>query len=580
MSYRDDLLKAYSEGHFLETVYACLLADRNEREEVASELVALHNEKLIDVVGAFAALDVATSNGSNFFLTRHVFEQALPCLDAPVIPVMRCVLHLYRSAGQDLAAGTIVGKFVEFCAGQPSRSQEALTEVEANHAEYSDLLIATLAAGFRVNSKAFLNHAIRLSVDVNFNLRRGAVFSLANFDPHGEAELMEQAIAGLENSIDVETDDGVLAAAVRAAQALLQRDESQEQRITALIDKALSKGGDFTHHAASEVLFLHTAKLPAQLVGVLLTNLRRVNSTHKGTLDNIDYGIAHLLKSDDAEMAIQWLEEMLLAAPDELSMEVFDSVAGEIVSNGALRNKIITRWLMRGERALCNAVHDIVGNAHRGEDVLLEIDSTELESTDMTHMIFLARKIIGYLFMQPVTAASLLVSLMHQVHEDEALAELGSLLFDPLLLNYTGKAFDYVGQQAKKENGKVKETLESSISAVNEYLDGLRSVGELPALYPSTAQREAYRRNFSSQMAESMKKAEESSVLLKLVSKSVLLYGRKSINYVHGVNGQAQRMEMPLHSHGVEIEYPRMGNLDPFGMDYMLRIFRNERISS
>ena len=297
-------------------------------------------------------------------------------------------------------------------------------------------------------------------------------------------------------------------------------------------------------------------------------------------MDNIDYGIARLLKSDGAEMGIQWLEGILLAAPDELSMEVFDSVAGEIFGNSALRNKIVTRWLMRGERALCNAVHDIVGNAHRREDVLLEIDAAELESTDMVRMIFLARKIIGYLFMQPVTAASLLVSLMHQVQEDEVLAKLGSLLFDPLLLNYTGKAFDYVGQQAKKENGKVKETLESSISAVNEYLDGLRSVGELPALYPSTAQREAYRRNFSRQMTESMKKAEESSVLLKLVSKSVLLYGRKSINYVHDENGQAQRMEMPLHSHGVEIEYPRMGNLDPFGMDYMLRIFRNERISS
>lgn len=580
MSYRDNLLKAYSDGNFLGEVYACLLADHEEREEVASELVALHNEKLVDVVEAFGTLDGTDSNGPDFFLTRHVFEQALPYLDAPVIPVMRRVLHLYRSAGQDLAAGTIVGKFVEFCARQPSRSQVALAEIEANHADYSDLLTATLAAGYRVDTQAFLNHAVRLSKDVNVDLRRGAIFSLANFDPQGNAELVEQAIAGLESSVDVETEDGVLAAAIRAAQALLQRDGSQEQRNTALIEKALSKGGDFTLHAASEVLFLHTAELPAPLVGVLLSNLRRVNPTHKGTLDNIDYGIAHLLRSERAEIAIQWLEDMLLAAPDELSMEVFDSVAGEIFGNSALRNKIVTRWLMRGERALCNAVHEIVENAHRREDVLLEIDAAELESTDMVCMIFLARKIIGYLFMQPVTASSLLVSLMRQAQDDEILAELGSLLFDPLLLNYTGKAFDYVSKQATEENGKVKETLERTISAVNEYLDGLRSVGELPALYPSTAQRDAYRRNFSRQMAESMKKAEESSVLLKLVSKSVLLYGRKSINYVHGVNGQTQRMEMPLHSHGVEIEYPRMGNLDPFGMDYILRIFRNERISS
>lgn len=577
MSYRDVFLKAHCEGNFLEKVYACLLADRDEREEVASELVALHNERLVDVVEAFGALDGTSTNGPDFFLTRHVFEQVLPNLDAPVIPVMRCVLHLYRSAGQDLAAGMIVGKFVEFCAGQPSRSQEALAEIEINHADYSDLLIATLAAGLRVDEHTFLNHAIRLSKDENFNLKRGAIFSLGNFDPKGDAELLEQAIVGVESSVDKETDDGALAAALRAAQALLQRDGSQEQRITALIDKALSKGGDFTLHAASEIFFLHTAELSVQLVGVLLSNLRRVNPTHKGTLDNIDYGIAHLLKSDGAEMAIQWLEGMLLVATDELSMEVFDSVAGEIFSNSALRNKIVTRWLMRGERALCDAVHDIVGNAHRREDVLLEIDSAELESTDMVHMIFLARKIIGYLFMQPVTAASLMASLMRQTQDEEILAELGSLLFDPLLLNYTGKAFDYVSKQAKEENGKVKETLEKSLKAVEDYLEGLPPVGELPALHPGTAQRDVYKRHFSREMSESMKKAEEQSVFLKLVSRSVLLYGRKSINYVHGVNGRTQRMETPLHSHGVEFEYPRMGNLDPFGMDYMLRIFRNEK---
>jgi hypothetical protein len=36
-------------------------------------------------------------------------------------------------------------------------------------------------------------------------------------------------------------------------------------------------------------------------------------------------------------------------------------------------------------------------------------------------------------------------------------------------------------------------------------------------------------------------------------------------------------MEMPLTSHGLQMEFPRMENLDPYGVDYMLRIFRVER---
>jgi hypothetical protein len=81
-------------------------------------------------------------------------------------------------------------------------------------------------------------------------------------------------------------------------------------------------------------------------------------------------------------------------------------------------------------------------------------------------------------------------------------------------------------------------------------------------------------------MEESRKAAEAQSVFLKFVSKSTVLYGRKSIHYVHGSDGQSHRRVIPLRSHGTEIEFPRMEHLDPFGLDYMLRIFRNERLNA
>ena len=131
-SYKDALLAGFKAGNFLDTVYTCLLADRDEREDLALELAALHNEGLIDVVAAFEDLKNKSLNGPDFFLTRHVFERALPYLNAPVSSVMRCVLRLYREAGQDLAAGTILDGFIGFCAKDPSRPAEALKEIEAN----------------------------------------------------------------------------------------------------------------------------------------------------------------------------------------------------------------------------------------------------------------------------------------------------------------------------------------------------------------------------------------------------------------------------------------------------------------
>lgn len=579
VSNRDILLKSYEAGNFLGAVYACLTADRNSRSALASDLVALHNEGLIDVVVAFETLRNNTTDGPDFFLTRHVFEEALPSLDAPVQTVMRCVLSLYRCAGQDLAAGTVIEGYIGFCAKDPSRPSEALTEIEAGPDELADLLPATLIAGSRIDNPFYLAQAIRLCEEENIVLKRHAMFSLGMLSWPEGMTVSDSAIAALVRAAAAETDDLTLANIVKSAFALVDRVNVQEARILALIADALLKGGDYTLHAASEAFRFNAAKLPASFLETLFVHLVRVKSTNKGTLDNVDYGIAHLLKKGDPERAIQFLEDLLLANPNELTMKAFDDTAREILGNKALISKILTRWFQRGDRVLCEGVHIIVGTRHNDE-LPLEIDPNELKAIDLVHIVFIARKTIGYLFMRPISAVAVLISLMRLVADDDVLSELGALLFDPLLLNYTGKGRDYVVQQSGLESGKVKVTIDDALKAIDDYLDDLRSVGNLAALHPGEAQREAYHRHFSHLMAESFKDAEAQSIFLHLVSKSVLLYGKKSISYVHGPDGQSHRMETPLQSHGTEIEFPRMENLDPFGLDYMLRVFRVERLST
>jgi len=39
-------------------------------------------------------------------------------------------------------------------------------------------------------------------------------------------------------------------------------------------------------------------------------------------------------------------------------------------------------------------------------------------------------------------------------------------------------------------------------------------------------------------------------------------------------------METALGTHGTEIEFPRMQYIDPFGLDYMLRVFRNDCVKA
>ncbi len=578
MSNRTDaLVEGFKRGELLETVYTSFRSDRTDRDNLALELAALHNQGLIDVVAAFAGLKNTSNTGADFFLTRDVFQKALPHLNAPVAPVMRCVLQLCREAGKDMAAGWIIEGFVGFCAEESSRPRDALNEIEANPGMYADLLLASLVAGSRIDNRHYLAEAIRLCEDKNIELRKRAVYSVGRLSwPQGDL-VPDSAFAALERSVAAESDDQILANVVWSSFGLLQLDKSREDRAVALIATALAKGGEQTLRAASEVFGLYASELPASLIDVVLPHLKNVQPTNKGTLDVIDWGISFLLKKGDPEKALPLLEDLLLAHPGKLTLTVFDGAARAIRAKGALLSKVLTRWFLRGDPALCEGIQTIVG-AHHGNNLILEIDAEELSQRDLVHMMFVARKAVGYLFFQPVSAAGILISLMRHAADDETLKELGSLLVNPLLLNFTGSVDTYVGQRSAIECGKVKETIDRALQAIDEYLQALRSVGTLPALYPSEAQREAHHRHFSRTMNEAFKAAQAQSPLLSVIPKSVLLYGRKSIDYIYDGDGQSHRMEMDLKSHGTEIEYPRMALIDPCGLDYMLRVFRIERL--
>lgn len=555
------------------------MADYGNRKALTSELVALHNEGLIDVVEAFEHLTNGSPKGPDFFHTRHIFQDALADLAAPVLPVMRCVLGLYKGAGQDMAAGQIFSAYIDYCAKNPTRPRDALATIEACPEMFADLLTETLVAGFRVDGAQYLAQAIRLCSNNNVELRRRAIFAFSRFCWPGGSSMTDSAIDTLEHSILTETDDQTIACIVTSAFALLQQQAILEPRVVALITKALSKGDKYTIHAAADIFGFHTSILTEELLNLLLAHLTRVEPKNNRTLDNIDHGISHLLKSIDAEKAIRLLEDLLLAHSNELTMKMFDDAAREIHGNKALMSKVLTRWFLRGDRVLCEGVHEIIGHGH-SIDQPLEVDPAELRPADLPHVLFVARKAIGYLFLTPLSAASILISLIRVTNDSTILGELKTLLFDPLLLNFTGKVREYVLRQSENESGQVKATIDQALRDIDNYLEALHTVGDLPALHPSESQREMYHRYISRIMADSWKAAEAQSVFLHLVTKSLLLYGRKSVNYVSGADGLPRRMEIPLRSHGTEMEIPRMEYLDSFGLNLMLRMFKGERLKS
>ncbi|MBE0557723.1 MAG: hypothetical protein IH628_10870 [Proteobacteria bacterium] len=155
--------------------------------------------------------------------------------------------------------------------------------------------------------------------------------------------------------------------------------------------------------------------------------------------------------------------------------------------------------------------------------------------------------------------------------------QLGKLILNPIFINYPGRTRKFINERRESCSAEVEEVLRQIDVALDEYFEALGSIDKIPELYPSETQRETYHRYKSRELEESFKEAEKKSVLLGLATKQALLYGRTAVNYVRDGHGNAHRQEIALQQHSVEVEFPRLADLDPLGLEHMLILFRAER---
>ena len=441
------------------------------------------------------------------------------------------------------------------------------------------MLTATLIAGARNDEGRYVMESIRLATDADIEIRKCAIGAIGKIQYGAKSPLINDALDSLSKTAVGETDDTLLYGVVRSAFDLYLQRKKPVKPVVNIIATALEKGESATLHAASEIIGFHLDAVPATLLKVLLQHLTKVDPDHKGTLDNIDYGLEKLLRRNDPKCGVNFLETLISANNGSISINAFDSVKRELYKNKkGLLDKLATRWLSMGNQALCTALNQVVKIGHK-TDLLINVNPTELDSHDFTQLYFIARKAIGYLFYQPVTATAFILSLLPLANSRQSRDALTELLFDPLLINYPGQVRDYMKTLNQKNSGKsILVSAKNALKKFDEYIDTIKPVHELTEHHMPLDNSEAYRKHFSRDMTAAMKQAEQESVFLSMIKKSVLLYGRKSISYVPQNDAPDNRMEMPLQSFSTEIESPRLLIIDPLGLEHLLLTFRREEL--
>ncbi|HIF9227626.1 TPA: HEAT repeat domain-containing protein [Photobacterium damselae] len=567
------LTHAYKDGNFFEFIREIYYQDLKDEKLLPGILTELHNKGQLNLVELFHSLKNETKN-HDFFSVRQVFEDVLPHINAPVKDVADCVKHLTLEAGQDMAAYMLLSPFREFCKSDNSRSQDLLELALTDIDQEFDHLSTAIEAGASNDEIFYTNQAIELLSNENELVKQRAIFALGKIIYRDKKLLDPVAKAILKASISSPSDI-ILATSMRALFAIISQSSDLECLFLEFLSTHFEHLSDRYVHAASEILAYDGKKVSANVEPELLNICSYTKPENKATINNIDYALARILKRNDYDDCVTFLERLFELSNYQLSVKHFDRFVSELHNNkDTYLSSLLTRWLLSKKVALGKYAADLFRDPDNGVSIKFDVACFINESKGVH--LFLARKACGWFFNHPKTAISLIESLIIGAPDDE-LKGIQQLIFHPLCVSYPGSIRDHLETMNESKEKMVKQIASDVLAEYEEYQASVKAALKINELRPSEQDRHTYWRYHNKLMNESMKKARSKSFFTSLFAgnESVLLYGNKSIHYIHH-GEQKTRQEVPLSEISTSFELASMHNLNPHGLENMIWQFKIE----
>ncbi len=556
----------------LTLVHDLYVQEISSEENFLTEAVSeLHNSGEIDFVEIVRGV-VKSSCGSDFFTILHVFENALPSLDAKVEDVLHCLVHLTQQAVRDLAIGGVYGAFERFCRREIHRPRDSVECIltQSDLRSYAPFLSSSILAYDSDRMTEAIQTTEILIANSNETVRNQAYFTLGRL---GVDETQARGIWELLRGSAVrEHDSGCCASILEAILHFGATFPFYWSQIEELLITFVESAPSEVLYAISNIVSFQRIILPESVQQLLVKQLANVSPEHKGIIDNIDHLLVKLVERGSSSLAVELLESILAAGVEFKSLDYFSH---EILSkHQELRDHIITKWFLYGEASLCHSILILLHNV-TGDDIEIKAETALLD--DEVKQKFVSRKAIGWLFTRPIAAASFILSISEKA-STTTLNELEQILYDPLLLSYPGELKHFF--QSCIDKGVQEYSCKCLLEKLEAYHTDINKVYELKELMAPRENINTYWKDFDKGMQEAHEEASKSSFIRMIATTQRLLYGNSSIYYIHHGDGKSVRQEMQMHSFSHSTEMPRLNVLDPESLDYVLRIYRCERMKN
>jgi len=573
---RQEILQKAADGSLFDALFDEYGRYWFEPDDPTIELLAtLHNEDVVDLLTLVTPEALEPHKGHRFFQGQHVYQALIARLDASAETLLNVVEALRVAAGQDGAAGLPVEEFAKWCGGNPKRPAELLSLIDAGVPNADRYLVIAIKYGVEVDRAYFTDRAYQFLEDESEILRLGALNALGQITLPDDAD-WERLIAALNLTLTPDPGDVIRGAILQAvARRLKGAPPARAAQLEAVAISVIAPGGENVLFEAARTLALAFSDIPATLVDHLLNALKLVEVSHQGTIELIDLALMKLIEVGESNKVRLFVEGVLCREENSLKFKQFDSLIHKLFQIGgpALEDWVVA-WLRQGVFELCSEM----GTAMFGpgaDEVVFKIDFNRFGLREAEYG-YLARKPRPTFFLKPSVLVSIFTSLLRSAPKAPT-EEIGALMIDPVLLNYSGVASDHLKPVADDPADTAAPAAQRALDGLAAYIDGLKSIGDVRELHPSERERQLEWERHSDSMNETMRAARKQSIFAQTASESLMLYGNRAITWVDHPTESPRRLETKLANIGTSFEMPRVNIVDPLGLQLMLLQYRAER---
>ncbi|MCE0556702.1 hypothetical protein [Motilimonas sp. E26] len=544
---------------------------RSEEKVLNDSLSELHNAGKIDLIKIIRGID-KSSREHDLFTVLHAFENVLPSLNANVEDVLDCLVHLSKQAGRNSAIGGLYRAFEHFCSVEAERSRNSILFILKQNelGAYANFLSSSILAYDSDHMTDAIQTTQKLLSNKNEMVRNQAYFSLGKLDVgKTQANLIWELLRGSASS---EREDSCRTSILRASLHFGNTYPSYWSQIAEFLPTFVETPTPKVIYEISDIVAFQRVDLPDSVLNILLKQFANISPEHKDIIDNIDYLLVNLVEKGASSLALRLLESILTVG---VKFPQLDYFSRELLSkHRELLNHIVTKWFLSGNSSLYHGVSDLLYDV-TVRDVELEAEMGLLG--DEATQVFVSHKAVGWLFMQPVTAASFILSI-YETASETTRKELEQVLYEPLLLSYPGELKRFF--QSCIDKGFQAPPCKRLLAKLQAYHSDIGKVSELKELMAPRENVSAYWKKFNKDMQAAYEDNSRGALFDLITTKQTLLYGNSSIYYVHRGDGEHIRQEMQMHSFSHSTEMPRLNVLDPESLDYILRVYRCERMKN